>query len=121
MKKDIIPVIKLPEGDGWLPHYSQTVPYDVPEVLTDLINFAARSIVLGGFLVYWLPTTTAYKESDLPKHPCFEIIGNSNQPMQMRWSRRMITMKKTLEFDPCIHTIKVPFFQCNVYTLMKLI
>jgi tRNA (guanine10-N2)-methyltransferase len=86
------------------------VPYSVPEVLTDLINFAAKSIVLGGYLVYWLPTTVEYTESEVPRHPCFSIVGNSDQPMQMRWSRRMITMEKIIEYNESAHGItKVEF------------
>ena len=40
-----------------LPHIPQSVPYDVPEVLRDLLVFAAQTLVMGGRLVYWLPTT----------------------------------------------------------------
>eukprot|EP01086_Lenisia_limosa_P013361 TRINITY_DN42421_c0_g1_i1.p1 TRINITY_DN42421_c0_g1~~TRINITY_DN42421_c0_g1_i1.p1 ORF type:complete len:492 (-),score=75.85 TRINITY_DN42421_c0_g1_i1:109-1584(-) len=71
-----------------------TVGYPVPEVLTDLIKFSARTLSMNGRLVYWLPTTTEYVDSDLPTHPCFKIISNSNQGITMRWSRRLITMEK---------------------------
>lgn len=82
MKKDIVPIVEPPTGSAhllpllgrsprlrWTAHFSQTVPYSVPEVLTDLIDFAARSLVTGGFLAYWLPTTNEYKDSDLPRTP----------------------------------------------------
>jgi hypothetical protein len=89
IQPDLMEHIKEPDGEGyffingflptvcltlnvlrrWLPHYAQTVPYSVSEVLTDLMNFAARTIVRGGFLVYWLPTTNTYKDSDLPRTP----------------------------------------------------
>jgi hypothetical protein len=37
-------------------YYPPTKPYEMSEVLSDLLEFAARFLVLGGRLVYWLPT-----------------------------------------------------------------
>jgi len=91
----------LPEG--WISHISQTIPYSVPEVLTDLLNFSARTLVLGGRLVYWIPTTNTYQPSDIPKHPCFNLISNCEQVINTKWSRRLITMEKITQFDPSIH------------------
>jgi tRNA (guanine10-N2)-methyltransferase len=48
-----------------LPHIPQSVPYEVPDVLRDLLVFAAQTLVMGGRLVYWLPTTDQYVHSRL--------------------------------------------------------
>lgn len=92
---------ELPEG--WEPHYSQTVPYSVPEVMTDLLDFAARNLVMGGFLVYWFPTTSDFKPDDIPVHPCLIMTSISTQPIALKWKRHLITMKKINEYDPTIH------------------
>ena len=43
---------------GWRVHRSvRKVPYETVELLTDLVTFAARQLVVGGRLVYWLATT----------------------------------------------------------------
>jgi len=96
---------ELPEG--WEPHYSQTVPYSVPEVMSDLLDFSARNLVLGGFLVYWFPTTSEYKPDDIPVHPCLELTSNSIQPIALKWKRHLITMKKIIPYDPTIHHISM--------------
>jgi len=81
----------------------QCIAYLVPDILSDLMKFAAQYLVIGGRLVYWLPTTDKYKESDVPKHPCLKIISNTEQPITMRWRRRLITMEKFVNFDSSIH------------------
>ncbi|EFA76869.1 hypothetical protein PPL_09621 [Heterostelium album PN500] len=45
----------------------------------------------------------SFKETDLPKHPCLTLISNCLQTLTMRWGRRLITMEKTLEFNPIDH------------------
>eukprot|EP01126_Amoeba_proteus_P037160 TRINITY_DN3817_c0_g2_i2.p1 TRINITY_DN3817_c0_g2~~TRINITY_DN3817_c0_g2_i2.p1 ORF type:complete len:415 (+),score=98.59 TRINITY_DN3817_c0_g2_i2:523-1767(+) len=88
---------------GWHSHISQTVPYSVPDVLTDLLQFAARTLVLGGHLVYWLPTTNEYQDSDVPDHPCFVLLSNSEQPLSTKFRRRMITLRKIKQFHSQLH------------------
>lgn len=81
----------------------QCVSYSIQEVCRDLLAFAARMLNLNGRLVYWLPTTDKYKESDLPLHPCLKVIENSEQPLSMRHRRRLITMEKIREYKADIH------------------
>ncbi|KAI7855545.1 S-adenosyl-L-methionine-dependent methyltransferase [Circinella umbellata] len=81
-------------------YYPPTKPYEMSEVLADLLNFAAEHLRVGGRLVYWLPTVVEeYSSADLPKHPSMTLISNSEQNFG-QWSRRLITMEKIREWDP---------------------
>ncbi|KAI9246752.1 S-adenosyl-L-methionine-dependent methyltransferase [Phascolomyces articulosus] len=81
-------------------YYPPTKPYEMSEVLADLLNFAAEHLRVGGRLVYWLPTVVEqYSSADLPKHPSMTLISNSEQNFGL-WARRLITMEKTREWDP---------------------
>ncbi|CAG8530924.1 1121_t:CDS:10 [Ambispora gerdemannii] len=78
-------------------YYPPTKPYEMSEVLVDLLEFAARFLVVGGRLVYWLPTVVEeYTNEDIPKHPSMRLISNSEQTFGV-WSRRLITMEKYRE------------------------
>ncbi|ORX80347.1 tRNA guanosine-2'-O-methyltransferase [Basidiobolus meristosporus CBS 931.73] len=104
-KNGTIPELGLKEIEGVPNHlredyYPPTVPYEMSEVLQDLLEFAARFLNLGGRLVYWLPTVAEeYSITDVPQHPCMELIANSEQPFGT-WSRRLITMEKVKEYSP---------------------
>lgn len=75
-------------------YYPPTKPYEMSEVLIDLLNFAAENLVVGGRLVYWLPTIVdEYCNKDVPLHPSMVLISNSEQNFG-QWSRRLITMEK---------------------------
>lgn len=85
--------------DGFKPPAGRTSAY-VPglervkfvDMLSGLLAFAADKLVPGGRLVYWLPTTIDYQDSDVPTSPCFRLVANCDQPMTMRMHRRLITM-----------------------------
>ncbi|RIB14870.1 S-adenosyl-L-methionine-dependent methyltransferase [Gigaspora rosea] len=78
-------------------YYPPTKPYEMSEVLIDLLEFAARFLIVGGRLVYWLPTIVdEYSSADIPDHPCMVLISNSEQNFG-QWSRRLITMEKFKE------------------------
>eukprot|EP01133_Synstelium_polycarpum_P019514 gene19514-23377_t len=66
-----------PEGFKFC-YIPQSTEYKVPDVMADLLELAAKMLVIGGKLVYWLPTTP-------------------------EWGRRLITMEKVLDFDPILH------------------
>ena len=38
-------------------------------------------------------------EKDIPEHPCLELVSNSEEKLQTHVSRRLVTMKKTAEYD----------------------
>jgi tRNA (guanine10-N2)-methyltransferase len=81
----------------------QCVGYALRDVLHDLIVFSAKTLVVGGRLVYWLPTNKDYQETDLPLHPCLRVISNSLQLISSKWERRLITMEKIKPFNQMEH------------------
>ncbi|KAJ1644077.1 hypothetical protein LPJ64_004198 [Coemansia asiatica] len=79
-------------------YYPPTVPYEMSDVISDLMEFAAEKLVVGGRLVYWLPTVAEeYDPRDVPVHPVLKLVANSEQPFG-GWSRRLITMEKIDRF-----------------------
>lgn len=77
--------------------YPKVVPYELDEVLIDLLTFAARFLKVGGRLVFWMPTTQDYHPLDIPSHPCLKPISNSSQQFG-NWARRLVTMEKTTQY-----------------------
>ena len=95
-------------------HYPQKVSYSLEHLLTDLLNFSARSLVAGGRLVYWLPVIRqGYTEDSVPSHPALELITDCeqvfalicwympfnalfrcNQVLSSNTSRRLIVMQR---------------------------
>lgn len=59
-----------------------------------LLQFASDVLVPGGRLVYWLPTTPDYVDTDVPRHPALRLVSNSEQVITMRMCRRLITMQR---------------------------
>eukprot|EP00012_Vannella_robusta_P006073 CAMPEP_0206200604 /NCGR_PEP_ID=MMETSP0166-20121206/10982_1 /ASSEMBLY_ACC=CAM_ASM_000260 /TAXON_ID=95228 /ORGANISM="Vannella robusta, Strain DIVA3 518/3/11/1/6" /LENGTH=192 /DNA_ID=CAMNT_0053618981 /DNA_START=209 /DNA_END=783 /DNA_ORIENTATION=- len=104
----------IPE-DCLEPHIPQCIPYAMEDVLVDLVQFAAKTLLVGGRLVYWLPTTVEYKESDVPLHPCLKLLSNSEQHLAGKFRRRLITMEKTCTFDDNIHNIDMREYNRQQY------
>ncbi|OMH85456.1 tRNA (guanine(10)-N2)-methyltransferase [Zancudomyces culisetae] len=89
-------------ADGYLVRYPTTIPYEMSRVIDDLVSFAARYLVLGGRLVFWLPTMTDYyADDDIPTHPCMKLLHNAEQSFGA-WARRLITMEKVACY--CCHS-----------------
>lgn len=87
--------------------YPKTEPYDLSEIIVDLISFAIRHLKEGGRLVFWLPSPNeSYTPQDIPRHPALQLISVSVQPFG-KWSRRLITMEK----------VHVPIEQENAITV----
>lgn len=87
--------------DTYAQHYPSKIDYKMRDILTDLLNFAANHIVLGGRLVYWLPVSrqVATIEEHIPEHKCFELISFSEQTLTLHLSRVMIVMEKISSLD----------------------
>ncbi|KAJ2149605.1 hypothetical protein IWW43_004177 [Coemansia sp. RSA 1935] len=87
-------------------YYPPTEPYEMSFVIRDLLHLAAEKLVVGGRLVYWLPTVAGeYTPHDVPEHPVLQLVANSEQPFGS-WSRRLITMEKIKPLDS--HEAVVP-------------
>ncbi|KAJ1719398.1 hypothetical protein LPJ61_006314, partial [Coemansia biformis] len=103
-KTGTVPELSFKVVDGIENHkrpdyYPPTIPYEMSDVVCDLLDFAAEKLVVGGRLVYWLPTVAdEYEPEDVPQHPALRLIANSEQPFG-GWSRRLITMEKVAPFD----------------------
>lgn len=82
-------------------HIAQTKPYSVSDVMADLLDMAARTMVMGGRLVYVIPSfsTDFSIEDDLPRHACLEFVHSCYQPFTIELGRRIVTMKKVAEYD----------------------
>ncbi|KAJ1922920.1 hypothetical protein LPJ71_001034 [Coemansia sp. S17] len=98
-KNGTLPELSLKVVDGVENHRRSdylppTVPYEMSDVIGDLLGLAAEKLVVGGRLVYWLPTVAGeYDPKDLPVHPVLRVVANSEQPFG-GWSRRLVTMEK---------------------------
>ncbi len=83
-------------------HVPSTAFYPLSDCLADLLDVAAKALVMGGRLVYFYPAPAAVPGdyAGLPTHPCLEIVGNSLQTLTCKWGRRLITMRKTRDWFP---------------------
>ncbi|KAF8284844.1 putative methyltransferase [Trypanosoma cruzi] len=71
--------------------------YPVSSIVLDLMLFAAESLVLGGRLVFWYPTTTTtrYTDDELPTHPSLRLVCDIPQRVSLKIVRHLIVMEKT--------------------------
>lgn len=89
---------KPPDGIYGESHVPVSQAYHLSDIFTDLLNFAAHHLVMGGRLVYWLPVyRPEYSEETVPLHPCLRLISNCEQTLSSHTSRRLITMEKIKE------------------------
>ncbi len=59
-------------------HIVSTAPYAMGECLRDLLDLAARLLVVGGRLVYFFPASPdTYREAEVPGHPTLRVVSNS--------------------------------------------
>ena len=84
-------------------HIAQTKPYPVCDVMSDLLDMAARTLVMGGRLVYVIPSFADFNpDTDLPRHDCLEIVHSCYQPLSLELGRRIVAMKKVTYYDPSL-------------------
>lgn len=85
-------------------HIAQTQIYAVSDVMADLVDLAARTLVSDGRLVYMIPSFASDfdVENDLPRHPCLELVHVCYQPLSAELGRRVVVMKRTahIPYDP---------------------
>jgi tRNA (guanine10-N2)-methyltransferase len=81
-------------------HIAQTKPYPVCDVMSDLLDVAARTLVMGGRLVYVIPSFSDFNpDTDLPRHDCLELVHSCYQPLSLELGRSIVAMKKSAEYD----------------------
>lgn len=81
-------------------HIAQTQIYNVSDVMADLLDVSARTLVKGGRLVYVIPSMQNFDpEADLPRHPCLRVAHVCYQPLSLEFGRRMVAMEKIADYD----------------------
>ncbi|KAF3675005.1 hypothetical protein FXO37_06107 [Capsicum annuum] len=77
-------------------HIPSTAPYSLVECVHDLLDLAAKMLVLGGRLVYFYPVVREDESIDttFPEHPFFKLVATSEQVLSYRYSRVLLTMVK---------------------------
>eukprot|EP01036_Dinobryon_divergens_P033271 gene33271-43022_t len=73
-------------------HVPAVQPYPVEEVMLDLLHTAATALRCGGVLTYLIPTTYDFTLTDLPLHPCLDLLQVCHQPLSARHGRRAVVM-----------------------------
>ncbi|KAM8946538.1 tRNA (guanine(10)-N(2))-methyltransferase TRMT11 [Pelodytes ibericus] len=97
-------------------HVPVQLNYHLSDIFSDLLNFAAEYLVIGGRLVYWLPVyRPEYTEEVIPRHPCLKLISNCEQMLSSHTSRRLITMEKVKEFEEKDQHAHLKDDQCLTY------
>ncbi|KAL4977533.1 hypothetical protein BDW66DRAFT_158881 [Aspergillus desertorum] len=72
-------------------------PYGFEAMMNDILTFAARTLVTGGRLCMWMPTSGEEEtELSVPMHENLEVLSISVQPFN-NWSRRLITYRRLAE------------------------
>jgi tRNA (guanine10-N2)-methyltransferase len=75
-------------------------PYPLAECCRDLADLAARALVLGGRLAFWVPAAPGFYDSaELPTHPALRRVANCEQVLSGRYSRRLVAMVKVAPYD----------------------
>jgi tRNA (guanine10-N2)-methyltransferase len=70
--------------------------------MADLLDVAARALVMGGRLAYIIPSMADFNpETDLPVHPCLQLTYCCYQPLHIHYGRRVVVMKKKEEYVEC--------------------
>jgi len=95
-REDVRPVLDRHRHD----HIAQTRPYPVSDVMADLLDVAARTLVMSGRLVYVIPSFSDFNpDDDLPRHECLRTVHICFQPLGTELGRRVVAMEKVKEYD----------------------
>ena len=80
-------------------HIPKTQPYDVDDILDEMIDNAARMLKVGGRIAFLLPACVGMSLEELPKHPCLRLREASEQRCTSTLSRWLITYVKVQPYD----------------------
>ncbi|GMP39145.1 hypothetical protein CsSME_00010100 [Camellia sinensis var. sinensis] len=77
-------------------HIPSTAPYSLVECVHDLLDVAAKMLVMGGRLVFFYPILREDDtiDTNYPEHPCFKLVASCEQILSFRYSRVLLTMVK---------------------------
>jgi len=79
-------------------HYAPTQFIAVKELVSELLEMAAKVLCVGGRLVFLYPINRADfhgAADDLPKHERLQLVDFSENQLSLKRSRILITMHKT--------------------------
>ncbi|RLV88992.1 hypothetical protein JA1_005413 [Spathaspora sp. JA1] len=69
-------------------------PYELSNLLDDLLSFAAARLPIGGRLAFWMPTANDdFQVNQIPQHENLELLYNLEQEFN-KWSRRLLVYTK---------------------------
>lgn len=69
-------------------------PYSFNRMLGDILDFAARTLVDGGRLAFWMPVANdADEEFPVPRHEMLELKASCIQVFN-KWSRRLLVYRR---------------------------
>lgn len=69
-------------------------PYSFNRMLDDILEFAARSLVDGGRLAFWMPCANESEERfEIPQHPLLPLKHSCVQTFN-KWSRRLLIYER---------------------------
>lgn len=99
MLKGVVSPYIVPD-DKRTGHIPSTAAYSLVECVHDLLDLAARMLVMGGRLVFFYPVLREDDNADthFPEHPCFNLIASSEQILSSRYSRVLLTMVKYCQY-----------------------
>lgn len=69
-------------------------PYELANLLDDLLQFSANRLPVNGRLAFWMPTANdEYEINQIPQHENLELLYNLEQVFN-KWSRRLLVYVK---------------------------
>ncbi|KAL9251414.1 tRNA (guanine(10)-N2)-methyltransferase-like protein [Drosera capensis] len=85
-------------------HIPSTAPYSLVECVHDLLDVAAKMLVMGGRLVFFYPLLREGEvaETEYPEHPCFRLVASCEQILSFWYSRVLLTMVKIASYTEAI-------------------
>ena len=78
-------------------HYPQKVEYNMGGLFTDLVNFAAKTLRVGGRLAFWLPVSLdeMVKEDHRISHEDLEFVSKSIEALSGKTGRQLWVFEKS--------------------------
>uniref|UniRef100_A0A0N4Z3M4 tRNA guanosine-2'-O-methyltransferase TRM11 homolog n=1 Tax=Parastrongyloides trichosuri TaxID=131310 RepID=A0A0N4Z3M4_PARTI len=82
-------------GQDHVEHFPEKTKYDIKTMYLDILNMGGRNLVIGGRLAFWFPVFPQQYTTDvIPNHPCLKLVFNCEQPLALKYSRRLLVYEK---------------------------